>query len=220
MGNFYVYEYFIVDSNEVFYVGKGTGRRYKELHNRNKYFNAIITKYQCDVRFVQTNISNEQAIDLEIKRIAELRSKGQAKANLTEGGDGFSSGLLNPTYRVSHKGELNPFYGKRHTEETKQKISKGLKGRAGLRGSSNPMYGVRRTGSDNPMYGKTGTMHHNAVKYQIIYTDGTSEIMHYKGCDSKFGIAFRKIYKTGGILCYLKKCKRSKYEGTEIIRLN
>ena len=35
---FYVYEWYNVDSGEVFYVGKGTGYRYKRTENRNKYF--------------------------------------------------------------------------------------------------------------------------------------------------------------------------------------
>ena len=30
MNEYYVYEWFIVDTNEVFYVGKGKGNRYKD----------------------------------------------------------------------------------------------------------------------------------------------------------------------------------------------
>ena len=33
---YYVYEWFVIETNEVFYVGKGTGRRYRE-HNKEKY---------------------------------------------------------------------------------------------------------------------------------------------------------------------------------------
>lgn len=36
MRKFYVYEWYVVDIDEVIYVGKGTGNRYKQT-NRNKY---------------------------------------------------------------------------------------------------------------------------------------------------------------------------------------
>jgi len=54
-------------------------------------------------------------------------------------------------------GKDAPFYGKSHSEETKQKMSRST------RGSNNPMYGVTGEahpgclfGEENPMYGKTG----------------------------------------------------------------
>lgn len=43
--------------------------------------------------------------------------------------------------------------GRKATEETRSKISEGHKGKQ--MGSSNPMFGVRRFGKDNPMYGKS-----------------------------------------------------------------
>ena len=35
---FYVYEWYNTVTNEVFYVGKGTKNRYKNITKRNKYF--------------------------------------------------------------------------------------------------------------------------------------------------------------------------------------
>jgi group I intron endonuclease len=64
-------------------------------------------------------------------------------------------------------GKDNPFYGKKHSEETKKKISKANKGK--LSGKNNPFYGKTQTkkiiekmkksrkylkGKDNPLYGK------------------------------------------------------------------
>lgn len=35
---FYVYEWYNIDTNEIFYVGKGCGERYKQATKRNKLF--------------------------------------------------------------------------------------------------------------------------------------------------------------------------------------
>lgn len=60
--NFYVYEWFIIDSFEIFYVGKGTGRRKLELHNRSKYFMNIYNKYNCAVRLHKQSLTNEKLV--------------------------------------------------------------------------------------------------------------------------------------------------------------
>lgn len=228
---FYVYEYFIIDTGEVFYVGKGTNGRYKELHNRNKYFNAVYNKYKCDVRFVKEGLTNEESCKLEIQRISELREINQAKCNFTNGGDGFSTGDLNPSRKNPPIGEKNPmydvrmckeenhFYGKKHTEETKKKISESRKGKGARFGKDNPMYGKGFKGEDNPMYGFTGLKHPNSTGFRITYLDGTTEDLHYKACEKKFGVAFSRINKSGGTLHYKKKSPNDIYEGTIVERL-
>ncbi len=45
---YYVYEWFIVSTDEVFYVGKGCGDRYKKLSGRNKFFMDMYRTHQCD----------------------------------------------------------------------------------------------------------------------------------------------------------------------------
>lgn len=95
---FYIYEWFKTVNNEIFYVGKGTGRRRFDIHNRGKYFMNVFNKYECDVRVYKDNLTNEESCEWEIKRIAELKSIGQAYCNFTNGGTGFSTGKLNPTY--------------------------------------------------------------------------------------------------------------------------
>ena len=218
--NFYVYEYFIIDTDEVFYVGKGTGNRVKELHNRNNYFKNVYKKYKCDFRFYKTCLTNKEACEEEIIRIKMLKTIGQAKCNLTNGGDGFSSGLLNPTYKKSHKGELNQFYGKRHTEETKRKISQARRGKGGRLGKNNSMYGKNIfAGEKNPMYGITGLNHPNSSAY-IVTLNEKEEVMTFKQCEKTFGIAFLRVSKNGGILHYKKKTPRNIYEGVKIVKIN
>ncbi|NBI31002.1 NUMOD3 domain-containing DNA-binding protein [Chengkuizengella marina] len=225
---FYVYEWFIVDTFEVFYVGKGNGIRRFELHNRSKYFNNVYNKYNCAVRLVHQHLTNEEACKLEIERIAELKCIGQARCNFTSGGTGFSEGSLNPRYINPPIGKKNPmygvrmtkeanhFYGNKHTEQTKQKISANRKGKGARYGKDNPMFGKGFKGKDNYMYGKTGIKHHNSKAYNITYKNGDIEILHAKACEKKFGIAFVRVRHTGGLLHYKKKSKNDIYEGAKV----
>lgn len=62
------------------------------------------------------------------------------------------------------EGELNPFYGKKHTKETKEKLreitlelckDESFRLSRSNYGEKNGMYGSTRTGELNPMWGKT-----------------------------------------------------------------
>lgn len=229
---FYVYEYYKVDNDEVFYVGKGTGRRYLEVHNRNKYFNAVYSKYDCDVRIIKGDLTNEEACALEIDMIKYYKSRNQAYCNFTNGGTGFSTGQLNPIHKRIREGraklfdensrfygENNGFYGRQHSDETKLLMSMNRKGKGGQFGPDNPMYGSDRfRGINNPMYGVSRFDHPNSRKFKIIYLDGDVEYMTYKECEKKFGIAFSRI-EDNGTLHYKKKSKNDIYEGTYIERV-
>ena len=236
MNKFYVYEWFIVSTNEIFYVGKGTCKRKKEIHNRNEYFKSVYNKYECDVRIIYDNLTNEESCQKEIERIAELKAINQAKCNFTNGGTGWSTGSLNPTaihphfgkengmhtQNIDFKGEKNPFYGKQHTEETKKKISENRKGKGGQPGELNPMYnkGYLIAGEKNGMYGKTGFNHPNSKMYLVIYKNGDTEYLTSKECEKKFSIGFTRIRdEEEGIISYKKKSKNSIYEGTIIKRV-
>ena len=214
---FYVYEFYKKETNEVFYVGKGTGSRMYDYKKRNRYFINIVNKYDCASRKVYDNLTNEEAIKLEIALIALRRAEGVKLCNMTNGGDGFASGKQNPTYRISHKGKNNQFYGKKHTEETKAKISANRKGKGGRSGKDNPMYGNHSfSGKNNPMFGKTGFQHPNHKKVLAHYLNGTSEMLTASQAIKKFGIAYTRVQYTGGPLHYKKKTPNSIYENTII----
>ena len=213
---FYVYEYYIVETGEIIYVGKGTGRRAKELYNRNKQFLETVKQFNCKVRIYKDGLTNDEACELEIKRIAELREQGLAKCNISNGGDGALPGELNHMYGVRLTGENNPFYGRKHSDETKKKISQSRKGKGARIGKDNPMYGKEGlVGEKNPMFGKTGLLAPNKRPFKVTYPDGKSEILMFKQCEKKFGIAFLRVQK-GGVLHYKKKTPNAIYEGTSI----
>lgn len=85
---FYVYEWYIKDTNEIFYVGKGSNRRKGQISQRNKLFKEFIKQYQCDNRIIKEFDNEEDAFIYENKRILELKEMGQCKCNLDNGGKG------------------------------------------------------------------------------------------------------------------------------------
>lgn len=85
---FYVYEWYIVNTNEVFYVGKGCRSRYKSTKSRNKLFLDYIKRYNCEVRIIKYFDNELDALDYEHKKICELKKINQCKCNLDNGGTG------------------------------------------------------------------------------------------------------------------------------------
>lgn len=84
---FYVYEWFIKETNEIIYVGKGTNRRYK-VRKHNKFFNDFIKRSDCDSRIIKFFENENDAFQYEFERIRELKSKNQCVCNIYDGGFG------------------------------------------------------------------------------------------------------------------------------------
>ena len=117
MTKFYVYEHWRLDRDECFYVGKGTGRRAYQSRSRNMHHRAITAKllregHAWEVRFVATNLTDEEACNIEKDRISFWKSLNIDLANITAGGTGGNT-------RTS----------KTLTEEHKRKISEAHKGK-------------------------------------------------------------------------------------------
>lgn len=70
--DFYVYEWFIKETGEIIYVGKGRGNRFKEFHQRAYEAEKIRKMYDTDNRFVATGLTEVEAIELESKEIARI----------------------------------------------------------------------------------------------------------------------------------------------------
>lgn len=102
---FYVYEHIRLDTNAVFYVGKGKGRRCFEARRRNQHWKRVVLKAGgFDVRIVVDKIDEELAFLAEQELIAKLKLQGLTLTNITDGGEGTS--------------------GYQHTDEARIKFSK------------------------------------------------------------------------------------------------
>lgn len=108
---YYVYGYFRLDTNELFYIGKGHGKRCFNINGRDDHFINICNKYDVAVVILINNLTEEEAFmyeELAIQILVEdldysinipgYRSnnkKIQHLVNKTWGGEG-ASGASNP----------------------------------------------------------------------------------------------------------------------------
>ena len=144
---YYVYEWYIEDTNEIFYVGKGTGNRVTSMKNRNSYFKNIRKKYKCNYRILKYFRNENDAYNYELKRGLELKEIGQAKACYVLGNlkkfidDSFLEKMEKTAFKKErttwNKGKkMSAEYkekcrkrtlGTKQSEETKKKRSNSLK---------------------------------------------------------------------------------------------
>lgn len=93
---YYVYIWYIVDTNEVFYVGKGKGRRYKQISGRNKFFTDMYESHNCEAKKVYENLTEQEAFQKEREVVRWYKENTSYRlTNQTDGGEG-SSGWIPP----------------------------------------------------------------------------------------------------------------------------
>lgn len=146
--NYYVYEWIRLDTNEPFYVGKGNGDRWKSTHREyNSYFMNIINKVDVAVNILIDELSEEEAFGIEVYYIWLYRDViGYNLANIQDGGEGHSL-----------YGELNHFYGKKHSKKSIEKMSKAHTGIYPDDKTREKLSNMRK-GKGNNMWGKRGEL--------------------------------------------------------------
>ncbi len=106
---YYIYVHINPLKNEIFYIGKGCGNRYKSKWKRSDYWKNIVTKYGYIYNILESDLTEEEAFEREKWYINKIGRKDLGKGsliNMTDGGDGC----------------------KKPSEITKIKISNSLKG--------------------------------------------------------------------------------------------
>lgn len=129
---FYVYVHRRKDTNAVFYVGKGCGKRAWKKTTRSDWWKRIEAKYGRTVEIVLTDMSEDDAFKLENELIDFYGRENLC--NLTDGGMGGVSPNAETREKMSIAGKGRKrsketrekmrlaSTGRKHTEETKQKI--------------------------------------------------------------------------------------------------
>ena len=121
---FYVYIHTKVTDNTIFYVGKGKGKRAWDKYSRNRHWKYIVAKHGHNVVIVQDNLTEKQALELEVLLIADIGR--ESLCNLTDGGEG-SSGCVCSEETKRKIGEANK--GRIQSEEHRRKNSEANKGK-------------------------------------------------------------------------------------------
>lgn len=137
---------------------KEVGRSYNShLYNAiKKYgFEAFEVIEEFDIGY-----SKEELDELEIKYIKEFNCLNPNGYNDQIGGNTHViTEHTRNKMRANNKGENNPMFGRKHSEETRKKLSEN---HHDVSKEKNPMYGKR--GENNPRY---GTKHSEETKHKI-----------------------------------------------------
>lgn len=134
MNKYYIYIWIRKDKEEVFYVGKGSKNRYKDMSMRNRYFLNIVNKVGMDnieIKIIEDGLTEEEAFNREIYYIDFYKKEGCKLANLTKGGEGSSNwyDFLTEEEKERHRRISACFTNRKHSIETRKKMSEVAKGR-------------------------------------------------------------------------------------------
>lgn len=126
---FYTYVHIRLDTNKIFYVGKGKGNRYLSFSRRNNHWKNIVNKHGFEAKILCNGLSEKSSFETERSLIAILKSVGIPLSNMTNGGEG-PSGMIH-SESTKKKWSLAKIGKKRgsYTKDHCKKISDALKGR-------------------------------------------------------------------------------------------
>jgi hypothetical protein len=145
--NFIVYIHVRPDINEPFYVGKGIPGREIRTCGRNQYWHNIVNKNNgiFEFKILFERLSEEEALLKERKIELDLKNKGYILTNIIE--CGVKAGTT----------------GMKHSEESKRKISEGLKGQV----SPNKGKKMSKESSDKKSKSMMGVMNKPILQYNL-----------------------------------------------------
>lgn len=141
----YVYRHIRLDKKEPFYIGLGSDSNYSrafQKKSRNKHWHNIVNISEYKIEIILDNLTFEEACLKEKEFIDLYGRKDKNKGSLVNWTDG-GQGTLGWRHKVGYwkgkklneetckkiseaaklrTGEKNPFYGKKHSEKTKELI--------------------------------------------------------------------------------------------------
>lgn len=130
----YVYRHIRLDKNEPFYIGIGNDinhKRAKSKTGRSLFWKKIVNKTDYKVEILLDDIDRTYACEKEIEFIAlygRRNLNNGTLVNLTDGGEGSNNVIYSEKrkleYSIAFKGENNPMFGKNHSDETKETLRK------------------------------------------------------------------------------------------------
>lgn len=135
---FCVYEHWRPDTDQCFYVGKGTLQRARKIRRKENQWHArIVAKLATigllpQVIIVASGLAENEAFSLECERISYWRSIGGVLVNCTTGGEGAAGKEVSPETREKIRAGLigkSKGVGRKLSPKHRSAISDGLRGR-------------------------------------------------------------------------------------------
>ena len=186
MSNYIVYEFYKVETNEIFYVGQGkVGRNYQVgKGQRSKAFDEVYNSCLCKSRVIHSNLTQEQAWELEIETIKQYRELGYPLVNVSVGGKYGANG-------INYTGECNPMFGVTPKDRMSPEVYEQwrIKQRARKFGETNPNYGnttLKEKYKANPQLAlekqsRPGKQNGRCVPVELWYKGKFVKRFDYKG---------------------------------------
>lgn len=166
MNNYYVYIHRRKDTNEVFYVGISRQEKYLRVKintGRNGLWKNIVNKYGYYGEVIHSQLSKDEAIKIEmalIKSYGRINLKTGCLANLTDGGDGSLECFKTDEAKDKIR---NYRIGKKHSEETKLKMSIAKKGKKSKQSTKDKLSDIARKRFSKKVIDKETGMIYNSV---------------------------------------------------------
>jgi hypothetical protein len=166
MNNYYVYIHRRKDTNEVFYVGISRQEKYLRVKintGRNGLWKNIVNKYGYYGEVIHSQLSKDEAIKIEmalIKSYGRINLKTGCLANLTDGGDGSLECFKTDEAKDKIR---NYRIGKKHSEETKLKMSIAKKGKKSKQSTKDKLSDIARKRFSKKVIDKKTGMIYNSV---------------------------------------------------------
>jgi len=179
-------------NGEIFYIGIGSLKRSKSKSGRSNLWKNFVNKYGYTIEILYTNLTKEEAKNLEINLISyygRIDKKTGILVNHTDGGDGVHGYIMSEETKqkmiVSLSGENSKLYKIPRTEEVKRKISEKQKGKIISNKTKNKMSLVR-----------LGKSLSSETKEKMKLANNTSKIL----LDMETGIFYNSIKEASQLL--------------------
>ena len=131
---YYIYQHRSLDTNAIFYVGKGKNKRHSDKNKRSNYWKSYVAKHGFTSEILVNNLDEYFAFLIETEAIDVYKRRGIKLVNLTNGGEGCSGYSMKHSeeqkakWSLMRKGTPSPRKGVVLSKETKSLISKARKG--------------------------------------------------------------------------------------------
>lgn len=194
MNKFYVYAWYNIDTKEVFYIGKGTGKRYKNTTQRNEKFKEYIKNNNVDVIILKDNLTEEEAFKYEIEYTEKYKAINQCSCNLANPGLGGVQNVWTNEMR-EYWSEYNPMKSEAQRERMR---------------NNNPM-------KDKEVAMRNGKKHKKAIIIGDKYFEGIVDAeKYYNRSGSTIGTWLKKgVNPQGEKCCYVDE--KRKVKGTPVL---